>query len=123
MIFPADKILEILTEAVAAGLHDKRNQLLFGIDAVYVATMTIASNPRDQLWSDLAKMNEGDVVGGVVPLERWLRNAAFSTQVRPDVHKFFAGLADEAAKAPRPATGSRSCRGSSADRQLPPLSR
>ena len=100
MLLPYDTIVKIHGRAVQAGLHTKRNQLLFGVNVEYVAALDQVSNPSDQLMSDLNAMNNvGPIIGGVVPLERWLRNAAYAMSVQPDKQKFFRELADEAAKA------------------------
>lgn len=96
---PHDTILEIVRQAIAAGLHAKRALMLFGMNIEYVASLDQAGNPSDQLLSDLSAMNNvGPIIGGVIPLERWLRNAAFATSVQPDKQKFFRELADEVAK-------------------------
>ena len=95
MILPFDTIISIHQRAVQAGLHNKRNQLLFGVNVEYVAGLDQAANASDQLMSDLNAMNNvGAIVGGVVPLERWLRNAAYAMSVQPDKQKFFRELAD-----------------------------
>jgi hypothetical protein len=95
MIFDPDKILEIHKEAIALGLHKKRDLLLFGVNDEYVAGLDQAGNPRGQLWSDLVAMNKvGPAVCGV-PLERWLRNAAYETRAQPDKQSFFRQLADQ----------------------------
>src|SRR5580658_731118 len=94
-----DEILDIHRQAVQVGLHNKRDQLLFGVNIEYVAGLPILASPSDQLLSDLQNMNnDGAVIGGV-PLERWLRNAAYATSVRPDKQKLFREFADKAAKA------------------------
>ena len=58
MILDHERILEIHAQAVAASLHTKRNQMLFGVSVEYVAGLDLAANPSDQLLSDLAAMNE-----------------------------------------------------------------
>jgi endonuclease G len=99
MILDYAEILEIHKKALQVGLHNKRDQLLFGVNIEYVAGLTTMGSPSDQLLADLQNMNnDGAVIGGV-PLERWLRNAAYATSVRPDKQKFFREFADKAAKA------------------------
>jgi hypothetical protein len=102
MIFSYDKIEEIHGKAIGAGVHNKRNASLMGVNGDYVAGLDVASNPSDQLMSDLVAMNNigGEVCG--VPLERWLRNVAYQTRTQPDRHRFFRELADEAVKAVLP---------------------
>jgi endonuclease G, mitochondrial len=98
VILDQERILEIHAQAVAASLHTKRNQMLFGVSVEYVAGLDLAANPSDQLLSDLAAMNEvGTIIGGV-PLERWLRNAEYAMSARPDKQRFFRELADKVAR-------------------------
>jgi len=104
MILSFDELHEIHRRAVAVGLHNKREQMLFGVSIEYVAALDVSDNPNSQLLSDLFAMDAvGTIVGGVVPLERWLRNAAYAMSVRPDHLKFFREFADKAAKATQPA--------------------
>lgn len=99
MDLPYDDIVKIHAEAVKSGLHSKRTQLLFGIPTEYVAGLNVAGNPSDQLLFDLDAMNKvGAIVGGVIPLERWLRNAAYATSTVPERQRFFRQLADDVAK-------------------------
>lgn len=105
MILPFDTIVKIHQRAVQAGLHTKRNQLLFGVNVEYVAGLDQAGDPSGQLMSDLNAMNNvGAIIGGVVPLERWLRNAAYAMSVQPDKQKFFRELADDVARTVSAAT-------------------
>jgi endonuclease G len=97
MILPADKIRAIHKKAVSVGLHNKRNQMLFGLDVEYVATLDQAGSPSDQLLSDLAAMNKDGAIGGDIPLELWLRNAAYAMSIKPDEQRFFRELADQVA--------------------------
>ena len=74
---------------------DVRDQMLLGVNVEYVATLNEVGNPNGQLLSDLFAMNDvGAIVGGVVPLERWLRNASYAMSARPDKQKFFREFAD-----------------------------
>jgi hypothetical protein len=66
MILSHDRILEIHTQAIAVGLHNKRNQMLFGINVEYVASLDQAGNPSDQLLLDLNAMNNVGAIGGGV---------------------------------------------------------
>lgn len=96
MHFNIDIIQDIHGRAIASGLHNKRDQLMMGIPAAYVASLNVAGDPSGQLLLDLGAMNEiGPITGGVVPLERWLRNAAYATNLQPDKQKFFRERADE----------------------------
>jgi hypothetical protein len=106
MIFPYDELINIHEQAIAAGLHNKRDQMLFGVNSEFVAGLDDVSSPRDQLLSDLNAMNEaGTIIGGAVPLERWLRNAAYAMSTRPDKQRFFRERADEAARSAPPGDG------------------
>jgi endonuclease G len=112
MNLPYDEIQEIHAEALKSGLHNKRALLLAGIPTQYVAGLDVASNPSDQLLIDLDAMNQvGAIVDGVIPLERWLRNAAYATSTIPDRQRYFRQLADDiaaksiAASAAPPAVG------------------
>jgi hypothetical protein len=58
MILGIDRIHEIHAQAVAVGLHTKRNQMLFGVSIEYVAGLDQVGNPSDQLLSDLVSMDE-----------------------------------------------------------------
>src|SRR5262245_31308315 len=99
MIFSYDRIHEIHGKALDAGLHNKRNAMLMGVNGDYVAGLDVVSSPGDQLLSDLVAMNNiGGAVCGV-PLERWLRNAAYDTRTQPDRQVFFSRLADKVASA------------------------
>ena len=103
MILEYDDILKIHAQAVAVGLHNRREIMLAGVNIEYVAGLPILAVPSDQLLSDLQNMNnDGAVIGGI-PLERWLRNAAYAMSVRPDKQKFFREFADKAAKSALPA--------------------
>jgi endonuclease G len=98
VLLEPEEIIEIHRQAVQVGLHNKRDQLLFGVNIEYVAGLPTKASPSDQLLSDLQNMdNDGAVIGGV-PLERWLRNAVYATSLRPDKQKFFREFADKAAK-------------------------
>lgn len=96
MVLEFNAIIEIHEKAISVGLQGKRDQLLFGINTEYVASLPDVNNPAGQLLSDLNEMNrDGEVIGGV-PLERWLRNAAYATSTRPEKQRFFREKADEA---------------------------
>lgn len=110
MHFNIDIIQDIHGRAIASGLHDKRDQLMMGIPIAYVASLNLVGDPSGQLLLDLGAMNEvGPIIGGVVPLERWLRNAAYATSVQPDRQAFFRARADDIAKgqAPAPPAGTK----------------
>jgi hypothetical protein len=112
MIFDLDKILEIQQKAITSGLHKKRNLMLLGINGKYVAGLDEIDNQADQLLSDLNAMSEaGTIVGGQVPLERWLRNAANATAVFPDRQSYFVGLADVVKAAANSGPGLQSATG------------
>lgn len=99
MLLTVDEIYAIHQQAVKLGLQNKRDLLLFGVNIEYVAALPELGNPSDQLLSDLQTMANDDAVAGGVPLERWLRNAAYATSLRPDKQQLFREFADKAAKA------------------------
>jgi endonuclease G len=94
--FDHEKILEIHSEAVELGLHDRRDEMLAGMSNVFVARLNLVGDPSGQLLSDLTDMNRVPVIiGDVVPLYRWLRNAAYALSFLPDKQEYFRHLADE----------------------------
>lgn len=100
MIFTIDEIHLIHSEAIRAGLHNARNHLLFGISIEYQAKLKTNNTPADQLLWDLDAMNSVGALAEQVPLERWLRNAAYATRLFP-CQKFFADHAEAAAQKAR----------------------
>ena len=104
MIFEPDRIQEIHRNGVIAGLHEKekRSLLLFGVTVEYIARLPGASNPSDQLLSDLQTMSTDGWVGDVIPLAIWLRNAGNVTKLWADRTAFFIQCAEDAAKTPQP---------------------
>jgi len=96
---PHPTILEVHATALRSGLVNKREELLGGMSILYVASLPVAGTPAGQLLLDLTEMNqlEGKIIGGVVPLETWLRNAAYLTAAVPDRQRFFRELADQVA--------------------------
>lgn len=99
MLLAVDDIYAIHQQGLKLGLHTKRDLLLFGVNIEYVANLPELGNQSDQLLSDLQTMSNDEAVAGGVPLERWLRNAAYAVSVRPDKQQFFREYADKAAKA------------------------
>jgi endonuclease G len=119
MNLPFDTIMNIHEQAVRIGLHTKRNQMLFGVNVEYVADLEQVNNLSGQLLSDLNAMNNvGVIVGGVVPLERWLRNAAYATSMQPDKQKVFRELADEVARTASSATSTSPTKNTQQERIL-----
>lgn len=96
---PHPMILQIHATALQSGLVNKREELLGGMSILYVASLPVASNPAGQILLDLTGMNqlEGKIIGGVVPLETWLRNATYLTAAVPERQRFFRELADQVA--------------------------
>src|ERR1044071_9075979 len=77
--------IQLLTDsAIDSGLADgpQRPRLLDGINARFRAFhMPLASEPGQQILSDLVKMNEVEqLADGSVPLQIWLQNAIFLTR-------------------------------------------
>jgi Effector-associated domain 5 len=102
MVFSIDKIHEIHQQAIYLSLHRKRNEMLYGINPQYVARLDQIADPGGQLLSDLAAMNNVGALGESIPLERWLRNAAYATSTQPDKAKFFHDLAEEVMRVQKP---------------------
>src|SRR5690242_1883714 len=108
-----DRLLEVHAEAVELGLHMRREELLGGLSNAYVASLPTKADPAGQLLSDLSEMNKTDSIeDSVVPLYRWLRNAAYALSFRPEKKDYFRGfadmvMADRAAAAPSRPTAER----------------
>lgn len=98
MIFDNDKVWEIQRHAVARGLHDKRDLLLYGIDGTYIALWRVWSTPADQLLSDLQRMSLDGRMGDKVPIVQWLQSAAHYTKIFPE-GAYFERCAQEATEA------------------------
>ncbi|KPG01440.1 hypothetical protein IP86_04070 [Rhodopseudomonas sp. AAP120] len=98
MLLTVDDVYDIHQQGLKLGLQNKRDQLLFGVNIEYIASLPTLGNPSDQLLSDLQTMSSDDQVVGELPLERWLRNAVYATSLRPDKQQFFRERADKVAK-------------------------
>ena len=98
MLLDIDLLHVVHKTAIEAGLHNKREVMMLGIDLRYVAALDIMDTPSDQLLSDLGRMNEDGAIDQGIPLERWLRNAAHATSLRQERQKFFREIADMVAK-------------------------
>lgn len=84
---------EIFDTATAAGLHAPafRDQLLVGIDPMATGLMPLLGIPLLQLQSDLNWCNVNErLADGMVPLKRWLENAAKFTSKLAQGPKFRA---------------------------------
>lgn len=93
--FTNDKILEIADMAMDHRLTEKRDALMTGLHPAFLASLPSAGAPQSQLLVDLNEMNRiPSIEGGVIPLEHWLRTAAFLVPARPQAQKFFRDLAD-----------------------------
>ena len=95
--FKMEKIYEIHETAIALGLANRRDDLLAGLSLALIAELDEAGAPAAQLFRDLTKLNTTDPVEGEIPLERWLRNAAFLVSLRPEKKAYFRDLADQLA--------------------------
>jgi endonuclease G len=87
-----EQIQEIHTHAVnTPGLLDQWRNLLVGIPIGYTSMLpNIDSDKNMGLFAQLDKMNEVAVLkGGVVPLERWLKNAAYFSDQFPEHQEVF----------------------------------
>ncbi|MCI5168297.1 MAG: hypothetical protein D3903_19955 [Candidatus Electrothrix sp. GM3_4] len=93
-----DQILRIHSEALKIHLQRKRSCLLSGMATAYTASLPVQPDPSSQLLSDLTNMNSVEVIiGDVVPIERWLLNAAYISSVYPSKQRFFRELSDNVA--------------------------
>ncbi|ADB14978.1 hypothetical protein Psta_0285 [Pirellula staleyi DSM 6068] len=92
-----DQIHEIHSQAVnrTPGLLDAWKQMLIGLPIAYMSTLpNIDGNKNLGLLAQLSTMNEVDVIkGGVVPLEVWLNNAAYFSELFPDSQKLYRDYA------------------------------
>ena len=94
-----DEILAIHSKAIVCGLQDRRELLFVGIPRLYISTLQTDTTPATQLMLDLSSMNQvPSIQQGLVPLERWLRNAAYHSAVRTDLQAFFREKADSIAE-------------------------
>jgi hypothetical protein len=94
------KIEAIYTESIKQGLQSQRDALLGGLSAAFLAMLQSNPVPGPQLLLDLTKLNdETKILGGVVPLDHWLRRAALLSGPATDRGRFFADMAEEAARA------------------------
>jgi endonuclease G len=93
------QLFDVHGTAVQSGLVNKREELLGGLSILFIARLQVTNNPSDQLLLDLSEMNqlEGKIIGGIVPLETWLRNASYLTAAFPEKQHFFRELADQIA--------------------------
>lgn len=98
--FDIDRVREICDKAIKAGLYSERKFLLKGIKRQFIATLPIEDSPSDQLKSDFHEMNDTEIDTGdsVVPLQRWLHNAAYKLDNKPKSKKYFLELENEVAK-------------------------
>ncbi|EIV90728.1 TIR domain-containing protein [Frankia sp. QA3] len=77
-----DQLYRLARAAEAAGLGfpDRRQLLLDGLPAGFVALMPVNAVPRLQLLADLQRLNSaGELPDGTVPLRVWLDNASLLT--------------------------------------------
>jgi hypothetical protein len=92
-----DQIHKIHSQAVnqTPGLLDAWKQLLRGLPIAYMYTLpNIDGNKNVGLFEHLSSMNEVDVLkGGVVPLEVWLKNAAYFSDMFPESQALFRDYA------------------------------
>ncbi|WP_064832779.1 hypothetical protein [Rhizobium phaseoli] len=96
-ILEIHEIESILKEAIEARLQEKRAMLMAGVPDEYLSNLEKNDVPGDQLHLDLLAMNltTEPLVEGTVPLEQWLKNAAFKTGLFPKRKKFFSGFAEK----------------------------
>lgn len=88
-----ERIHHLYAAAIATKLVDQREGLMSGLNGGFVASLRRSSNPSDQLWLDLNRMNEVPALtDGSVPLVSWLRAAATRTADLPEGDVFRAAL-------------------------------
>lgn len=98
-LLPIQTLREIHEKAIAIGLEGKRPLLLAGLPLGYVASLALDPVPGDQLFLDLAAMNQAPAIdGGVAPLVHWLSQAAFFSGPFPNEKTWFNAIATEAAR-------------------------
>jgi endonuclease G, mitochondrial len=101
-----DKVEAIYFEALKQGLQAQRDVLLGGLSTAFVAMLPSNPVPGPQLLLDLTKLNdEARPIGGVVPFDHWLRRAALLSGPETDRGRFFADMAEAAARAAMAAGG------------------
>ncbi|MGO7359986.1 hypothetical protein ACCS66_35510 [Rhizobium ruizarguesonis] len=90
-----DTIHELHQTAVELNLHDRRDQLLAGLSNQYISQILNSNNASGQLLNDLNQMNSTPyITDNVVPLYRWLRNAAYAVSYRADMQSYFRNYAE-----------------------------
>ena len=97
--FPAhDEILEIHHRAMEEGLEKRRNILFGGILNGFTSKLPRENNFHDQMLIDLFEMNRAPAVSGeVIPLERWLKNAAYQCRFQHASYEYFKQKAEKTA--------------------------
>jgi hypothetical protein len=89
IILTHQEVLDLHAAVVSAELAAKRAGLLAQIDSDFVASLTVAGAPSEQVLSDLSAMNTaGSLVNGTVPLEAWLCNVIALAGSRREVQLF-----------------------------------
>lgn len=99
----------------------KRDAFLRGIPLTVLARLPDHNNQADQLDSDAYELNEiSRPFQGVLPIERWLRNAYYSDPLDTDAQHFYRTHADAALGrvAPQPVAGSPPAQAAAAAAQL-----
>jgi endonuclease G, mitochondrial len=95
--FKQDKIHEIHETAVGLDLTKKREDLLAGLSLAFITELEDAKSPSGQLLRDLNRLNRTDPINGEIPLELWLRNAAYAASFSSEKKAYFRGLAEQVA--------------------------
>ena len=83
------------------GILNAWSHLLSGVPVKYAATLpALAENPSHGVLKQLNLMNSVVVLkGGLVPLERLIRNAAYLSEEFPEAHETLLGYANKIAEA------------------------
>lgn len=106
--------------ALAKQLQLDRDVLLRWIPIPVLGSLPKRDNDNDQIDSDFFKLNRISTYDGVLPIERWLRNAAAASELDQAAQKSFRTWADDALERakPKPVVGSPTAKATDAAEQL-----
>jgi serine/threonine protein kinase len=94
-LFKHQRILELQSQTIQAGLARNRDALLAGLNKAFTASLPFAGDRSAQILEDLAAMNQtGRLPDGSLPLETWLENACALTSARTEGEVFRSALND-----------------------------
>jgi hypothetical protein len=91
--FTHQRMRELHTRTIQAGLAKNRDALLAGLNKAFTASLRGAGDHSAQILEDLAAMNEtGRLPDGTLPLEIWLETACALTTARTEGEVFRSAL-------------------------------